>query len=75
MSVGVHVTGRDAIHLLRDVFNITHQGIRKIEITAEVNDLCIMNIESIVKINNNEIEINSVENNKYEITVKKIENI
>lgn len=65
--------GRDALLLLKDIFKINQESVRKIVITAEVNEMCIIDIESFAKINSNEISVEDLENSKYEVTIKKIE--
>lgn len=67
------ISGRDALLLLKDIFNIKQESIRKIVITAEINDVCIIDVESFAKINKNEISVKDLENSKYEVTIKKIE--
>lgn len=66
------LTGRESILLLRDIFNIKQDAIRKIVITAEVDKLLIMEIESFSKLNKYEISKTDLKNSRYEITIKKI---
>ncbi len=73
MTVQKCIAGRDSLSLLIDIFNIKQESVRKIVITAEINSMCIIDIESFSKINSNEISTKDLENSKYEITIKKIE--
>jgi len=67
------IYGRDALLLLKDVFNIKQESVRRIVVTADINDACILEIESFAKVNKNKISKKDLEQSKYEITIKKIE--
>lgn len=66
-------SGREAIHLLSDIFEIKQPGIRKVTVTAEVNDVCIIGIEAVAKEANATIESEPLEANKHIVTVSKVE--
>ena len=55
------------------MFNIKQQSVRRIVVTADINEACVIEIQSFAKINKNEISKQDLENSKYEITIKKIE--
>ena len=73
MSVSVGMTGREAIGMLRQIFNIEQKKITRIELIADCNDICRMTIHSIAApAGKTEIESREVEEATYEVSIKRV---
>lgn len=71
--------GRDTIKLLKDLFHIDCVAVRKITLTAEVNEATTIKVETFVKlkdvdITSTEISRDTVEDcHTYEVSIKRID--
>jgi hypothetical protein len=79
MTCNSKQTGRETIKLLKDIFKITDTGVRKITLTAEVNEMTAINVEMFATLK--DIDITSAEISKddvidthvYEVTIKRVD--
>lgn len=78
MAVKLVQSGVETMRLLKDIFKITENGVRKITLVAEVHEATVITVEMFARLN--EVDIASTEINKddvidthtYEVSVKRI---
>ena len=78
MAVKLAQSGVETMRLLKDIFKITDNGVRKITLVAEVHEATIITVEMFAKLN--DVDITSTEINKddvidthtYEVSVKRV---
>jgi CheY-like chemotaxis protein len=66
------MSGRDGIKLLRELFHIKQRNVRKVVITAEVNDAMTMDIQCFPDPEGVDVEASNMVGGMYEITVRRV---